>query len=290
LRAVLPHRRLLLFFALLPLTGCYGALQTSPPAADPTPAEEAPPEERPPAPSVAGTGATGAALDQLAPILTKLATDVRAPAQRPGADSWRRAELGKLSEITLAVCAAGEAACKGALDALAAAAIPGDELLPVLGRFLGPLKPHAEMGFRTLGRRLLTDEYGPTRDTAFRMAVGTGVTRRGAPGPDEARAALVPQSPKEGEPAVLVVEIGSPCPAVDAEHKGPDAQGNIDLKLRPDCDDAPPPKEGEGGLPRALRAIWSLPIDAVPADGLRLTMTGSAEPLFVYAPALGPTK
>jgi len=271
--------------AALLLTGCYGQLE-APDVAQPLPAEV--PTERPAAPSVAGTGATGGALADLAPILKKLATDQAEKDKRPGSESWRTGELDKLQELTLQLCGSGGPACRRVLTDLSASGVPGDELLPLLGRFMGPLRPHAELGFSTLGRHLLTSPDGHTRDIAFRMAVGAGVTRRGDPDEEFRRATLVPQSPAEGEPAVVLVEIKAICPEVTAIVKGPDDRGRIDVELEPDCEGMPEPKPGPDGFPRAVRAVWSLPLDALTEFGTSVWIVGSGEPLLSYRRGRGP--
>ena len=280
-----PHRRILPIAALLLLPACYGALE-APDVAPPEP-EAVTPDDRPELPSAAGSGEAGAALSQLGPVLTKLATEERAPARRPGAGAWRSAELQKLAELTVQLC--GGAGCGEAMNQVAAAQIPGDELLPLLGRFMGPLKSQAETGFTTLGRRLLTDPVGTTRDRAFRMAIGAGVTRRGDPDGSERRAALVPQSPKPGAAVVLLVELGAVCPEVDATFKGPDDSGRIDLDLRADCEGVEPPTPGADGLPVTRRAVWGHGIDAMTENGVSIWLTGADAPLLDYTPVLGPT-
>lgn len=287
MRAVSPHstHALATFATLLTLAGCYGQLE-APSSAEPLPPEVTP--ERPAAPSVAGTGASAGAMADLGPILKKLGTDVATPAERPGNASWRTGELQKLSELTLQLCGAGGPGCRAALTDVVAANVPGDELVPLLGGFMGALRPHAEIGFGTLGRRLLTDPVGRTRDLAFRIAVGAGVTRRGDADAEGRRATLVPQSPAAGDPAVVLVEIGSPCPEVTGEVKGPDDRGRIDVNLRPDCDDVPEAEPTADGLPRALRAVWSLPLDSLTEYGTSIWFVGADAPLLAYRPVPGP--
>ncbi len=285
MRAVPPHwTRLLPFLAALAaLGGCYGQLE-APTGAAPVTAESTP--ERAVAPSVAGTGASGGALADLGPILDKLQTLVSAPQDRPGHDGWRTGELQKLTELTAQLCAAGGPPCREALARIVAAQLPGDELLPVLGTFLGVLRPHAEDGFTTLGLHLLTDPSGETRDIAFRMAVASGVTRRGDQDAEARRASLVPQSPEPGQPSVVLVEIKAICNEVDAQVKGPDALGRIDLLLQPDCFGAPEPEPGADGLPRAVRGVWSLRIDALPDAGVSIWIGGADKPLLAYRPVV----
>jgi hypothetical protein len=271
--------------AALLLSGCYGQL-SAPDVAEPPPAEPTP--SRPVPPSVAGTGAAGGALADLAPILTKLATDQAEPSKRPGSAVWRTGELQKLQELTLQLCGAGGPPCHRALSDISASAMPGDELLPLLGTFMGPLRPYAEIGFATLGRVLLTAPSGHTRDIAFRMAVGAGVTRRGDPDAESRRATLVPQSPAAGEPAVLLVEIKAICNEVRATVKGPDDRGRLDVELEPDCAGLPEPELGPDGLPRAIRAVWSQQLEAVTEFGTSVWIVGSEQPLLTYRPVLGP--
>lgn len=280
-----PNFSAMLLGAALALSGCYGQLEAPDvaPRADPTP-------DRPATPSVAGSGAAGAALADLAPILKKLATDHTEPAERPGSETWRTGELQKLEELTLQLCKAGGPACTRALTDVSASAVPGDELLSVLGTFMGPLRPHAEVGFATLGRHLLVAPVGRTRDIAFRMAVAAGVTRRGDPDTESRRATLVPQSPAAGEPAVVLVEIKAICNEVTAQVKGPDDRGRIDVSLEPDCAGLVEPKPGPDGFPQAVRAVWSQPLEAVTEFGTSVWIVGSKEPLLTYRPVLVPAK
>ena len=288
--AVAPHLPLLSFAlsCLLITGGCYDALDaptTAPPLDAPAPA---PPAERPVGPSAAGTGASAATLAQLGPVLARLETDVAGSAARPGAEEWRPAELQKLRELAMQLCGAGAPSCRAAMVQISAAQIPGDELLTLLGSFMGALRSHAEVGFGTLGRRLLTDPVGRTRDLAFRMAVGSGLTRRGEPDADGRRATLVPASPPVGDPAVLLVEIKAICNEVTAQQKGPDLHGRIDLVLRPACDGQPEPEIGPDGFPRAVRAVWAVALDALPDEGVVVHVDGGVEPLLQWRPPVGP--
>ena len=231
------YRLLIVAFALLP--GCYG--DPTLPTADEVPAEVASAEPGTPseAPVVAERGGRPSSGDEpaqtrriqeLGAILTKLgpATPGSSPASRPGADSWRPAELEKLTELCEACCAAGGGPCAACLGEVADAELASDEIWSLMGLFLGVLRPRAAEGAATIGRRLLLDDVGAIRDRAFRVIVGSGAARRGQPDSDKRRATSVPIAPRVGEPVLVVVEQVSSCPHVVADAKGPDSSGRVD--------------------------------------------------------------
>ena len=276
------------------LLGCYDRLETptSPPsAAEPDPSgppadPSEPPAERPVQPSVAGTGNLAGNLSALDGVINKLGrgSASRAPEDRPGSARWRPAELEKLAEITGTICSSGSAGCRDALERLAGADLPADELRAVLAIFLGPLRLFAEVGFSTLGAHLLTGSDAVQRDMTFRMAVAAGVTRRGDPDVEGRRATLLPQSPAAESPAVLVVELPSPCPKILTELKGPDVNGRIDLDIRSACEGEADPEPTADGFPRPARAVWGLAFPSMPSTGLSLWAFGGTEPLLDYSP------
>lgn len=269
------------------LAGCYDQLPT--PTAPTTEATEAPPE-RPIQPSVAGTGKLGENLAALTGVIEKLGrgSGTRGPEERPGSARWRPAELEKLSELTGSICATGVAGCREALNKLTEANLPTDELRGVLGLFLGPLRPQAEIGFAVLGAYLFGAPDMLSRDLAFRMAVAAGVTRRGEPDTANRRATLVPQSPVAGSAAVLLVELPSPCQKLDTEHKGPDIHGRVDLRIEPNCAGEPDPELGPEGFPQPARAVWSMAIPEMPSAGLSVWAYGAEAPLLDYRVVVPP--
>jgi hypothetical protein len=276
------------------LAGCYDRL----PAPSPVPETPEPPDsaaettpERPIQASAAGTGQLAENLKALGGVLDRLGrgSASRAPEDRPGSALWRPAELEKLRELVTAICSAGSAGCRDAMDTLVAADLPHDELRAVLGLFVGPLRPHGELGFATLGAAILTGPDADSRDIAFRIAVAAGVTRRGEPDRANVRAALVPQTPTIGSPAVVVVELPSPCRKVRTEHKGPDVNGRIDVRIEPACEGEPEPALGPDGFPQPARAVWALALDSVPPNGVSVWDYGATAPRLEYRPLPLPT-
>jgi len=278
-----------LFLLTAGSAGCYDRLEPPTPPTEATASEvspEYPPPERDPAPSVAGTGNLAKNLELLGGVVDRLGRDTEGkhPTDRPGATTWRAAELDKLGEVVTSVCRAGSAGCRDGLQALVGASLPPDELRGVLGLFLGPLRPQAETGFVTLGAHLLTHADGMTRDVAFRMAVGAGVTRRGEPDDAGRRAALVPQAARPGQPAVVVVEAPSACGRLTVEHKGPDVNGRIDVDAGADCGADAEAKTGEDGFPLPSRGVWALPVASLPKSGVSVWSYGAEEPLLTWRP------
>lgn len=275
-----------LFLATGLSAGCYDKLAPpAPPTEDPATPAETPPE-RPPSPSVAGTGNLAKNLELLDGVIDKLGPDSASthPTDRVGAATWRAAELEKLNEVVESVCRAGSAGCRDGLTRLVDAKLPPDELRGVLGLFLGSLRPQAETGFVTLGAHLLTHPDAMTRDLAFRMAVGAGVTRRGEPDAAGRRVALVPQAARAEQPAVVVIERASPCGQLAVEHKGPDVNGRIDVDVEPRCAKDAEPPTGPEGFPLPSRGVWALPIDSLPATGVSVWAYGAEAPMLLWRP------
>lgn len=269
------------------VAGCYDQLPTPRLFAEQPAAEATPAIERPAEPSAAGSGEVARNLTALDRVVDRLgrgsgSQDVDA---RPGASSWRGAELEKLNELVTSLCGAGSASCKDALGRLVEADLPAPELRRTLGLFLGRLRPLAETGFSVLGGHILSSKDARSRDLAFRIAVGAGVTRRGEPDDNNLRAALVPQTPRSGTPVVVVVELPSPCPQVRTEHKGPDLNGRIDISITPDCANAPEPELGPGGFPQPARAVWGMHLPALSEAGVSVWAYGAEQPLLEYRPA-----
>ncbi len=220
-------------------------------------------------------------------VLAKLeAIDPDTPKdRRPGAGQWRAAELEKLAELVGRSCDVGPGACRGALEPIATARLPADELWELYGQFLGPLRPRAEEGVAVLGRELMLRDQPIVRDRAFRLAVGSGAAVRGEPGgPDgEHRASAVPQHAGLGEPVLVVVERVASCDKIVPDLKGPDAAGRFDLDFALDCPEPePPPPDSE---PIAARVVWAFDAGPLPESGLSLWIRGSDEaPLLTVAP------
>ena len=274
------------------LAGCYDQLP-SPPLYEAEPSVEVTPTpERPVQPSAAGSGELAENLTALGRVIDRLG---RGSAQqdvesRPGAMEWRAKELEKLNEVVTSICAAGSAGCKDGLSRLVGAELPPAELRSTLALFMGPLRPLAETGFSVLGGPILSSKDAKSRDLAYRIAVGAGVTRRGEPDENNLRVALVPQTPRPGVPVVIVVELPSPCPQVRTEHKGPDVNGRVDIRIAPNCSDAEEPKLGPEGFPQPARAVWGMRIPELPEAGISVWAYGAEAPLLEYRPAPPPGK
>jgi hypothetical protein len=251
---------------------------------------------------------------ELAPVLARLghARETLPAAGRPGAGDFRPAELDKAREILETSCAASGPACAETARAIAALALPSDEAIPLYARFLGPIRPQAELGAALLGAPLLLHPNPEVRDRAFRIAVGSGAAARGEPDRLGRRAATIPRRPKPGEPTVVVLERVQTCAALDGDWKGPDAAGRVDVHLRGTCPDetldpdAGPIAPGlrDEDLPfqmkdeplqtvRAARGVWAFRVDAFPQSGLAIFCDGEAaeRPLLqVPPPFSGPEK
>lgn len=199
----------------------------------------------------------------------------------PGKDnSWRAPELEKLKELLTSCCDSDADSCQRCIAPIAREKLPADELWPLIGQFLGPLRPHAELGFLALGGPLLVHQSGEVRDRVYRMAVGSGVSRRGQPDKKNRRASTVPLVPRVGEPLWILVEQLSPCPAMSADVKGPDRSGRLDVALTDHCSPEQWTAIANEFPPRATRGVWGIAIDALPMGGLSLWMSGSDQPLL----------
>ncbi len=204
--------------------------------------------------------------------------------ERPGAGSWRSVELEKLKELITVCCNASAENCRRCIEPIARLELPADEMWPLLGQFLGPLRARAEIGLTTLGTRLLTHSDGEVRDRIYRMAVAGGVSRRGQPDAEHRRASTVPLLPQVGEPIWVIVEELSPCPNVRGEMKGPDRSGRLDLVLTQDCTEEDWRIATSSFPPRATRGVWAAAIDVMPMTGLTLWMTNAETPLLRVVP------
>jgi len=194
--------------------------------------------------------------------------------------SWRVPELEKLRELLTSCCKGDEQECQRCLAPIARENLTPDELWPLVGQFLGPLRPHARVGFLALGAPLLTHKDGEVRDRSYRMAVGAGVSRRGQPDDMDRRASSVPLVPRLGEPLWLVVEQLSPCPTLSGDVKGPDTSGRLDVALTDHCTPEDWREVTSAFPPRATRGVWGIFIDTLPMGGLSLWMAGAEQPLL----------
>jgi|GEM_PF-3116443 len=200
--------------------------------------------------------------------------------------SWRAPELEKLKELLTSCCVDDADSCERCIAPIARAKLAPDELWPLIGQFLGPLRPHAELGFLALGAPLLVHQRGEVRDRVYRMAVGSGVSRRGQPDEKNRRASTVPLVPRAGEPLWIIVEQLSPCPAMSADVKGPDRSGRLDVALTDLCS----PEQWEAIAnefpPRATRGVWGITVNELPMGGMSLWMSGSDQPLLTVRDGL----
>ena len=194
--------------------------------------------------------------------------------------SWRAPELEKLQELLTSCCSGASAICQACIAPIAREQLPADELWPLIGQFLGPLRPHAQMGFLALGAPLLTHSDGEVRDRVFRMAVAAGVSRRGQPDDQNRRAASVPLVPRVGQPTWLVIEQLSPCPRLRADVKGPDRSGRIDVALEDQCSPKDWAVVADAFPPRATRGVWGVAVGPLPMGGLDLWMSDADQPLL----------
>ncbi|MEE2828294.1 MAG: hypothetical protein VX498_03820 [Myxococcota bacterium] len=287
----MPLYRSTVLVLFLLMVGCYPTPQVPRPAedgADPT-AEQGDPRG-------ASTTATDSNYDagaqnkrqaQLAAVLDRLGRDqpTATRAKRAGVGKWRVAEWQKLQEIVMACCEVGSVPCRACLSEVASARMPPDEIWPLYGTFLNPLRHRATAGVEVLGTHLLDQEDGRTRDRAFRVAVGSGVAVRGTPSETKHRAAVIPRFPKLGQPLRILVEQPSPCTEVQGEVKGPDPSGRLDFKLSPDCPPSASKPLAEGELPKAIRYVFVHRIDAMPMSGLDIWVAGTEVPLLRVEPA-----
>ncbi len=194
--------------------------------------------------------------------------------------SWRVPELEKVKELLLSCCKGNGQECQRCVAPIAREDLTPDELWPLIGPFLGPLRPHARVGFLALGGPLLTHKDGGVRDRSYRMAVGAGVSRRGQPDGMHRRASSVPLVPRLGEPLWLIVEQLSPCPALSGDVKGPDSSGRLDVALTDHCSPEDWREVTSAFPPRATRGVWGIAVDALPMGGLSLWMAGAEQPLL----------
>lgn len=204
--------------------------------------------------------------------------------QLPGAGTWRAAEFAKVQELLTDCCRADASGCSLCLQPIAQQGFPAEDLWPLIGQFLGPVRQHAELGLLSLGAPLITHPDGDVRDRIYRMAVGGGVSRRGQPDGEDRRASTIPLVPQLGKPVWLVVEQLSPCPDLHGEVKGPDRTGRVDLVLSDRCSEAQWQAAAERFPPRATRGVWALAVAAMPSGGLTLWMGGAEEPLLRARP------
>jgi len=226
--------------------------------------------------------ARGATAATIKVIMGRLSRNARQRSTTdPASDSsWRAPELEKLQELLTSCCRGAEQECQRCVEPIAREKLAPDELWPLVGQFLGPVRPHARLGFLALGAPLLTHEDGKVRDRIYRMAVAAGVSRRGQPDDQDRRASSVPLVPKFGEPLWLVVEQLSPCPALTGDVKGPDKSGRLDVALTDHCTPEDWREVTNAFPPRATRGVWSIAIDALPMGGLSLWMAGAKQPLL----------
>ncbi len=259
---------------LVLLVGCYGDAELPPlPAAEATPTvlvDRPTPEAAPSTQSFR--------MEQMSAVLERLGgSQDKAVTARDGAASWRPPELEKLHELLLACCQGNSATCRSCAESIAAAELPTEELWPLAGRFVGPLRPTAGAGLPPILLPLLRAEDGAVRDRALRLLVAAGAVDRGQPDAEGRRAAALPNQPSAGEPVWLIVERPAPCFEGVAELKGPDSSGRVDLSLAPDC-----VPEAESFPPKVRRLVWARRLEAMPASGLTL-FAGEPDPLLKLA-------
>jgi len=204
--------------------------------------------------------------------------------QRPGAGTWRAAELEKVKEVLTECCRSDAKNCGNCLEPIARQRLPAEELWPLIGQFLGPLRSHAQLGLMALGSPLFAHPDGRVRDRIYRMAVAGGISRRGQPDDEHRRASTVPLVPRVGERTWLVVEQLSPCPNVAGSVKGPDRSGRIDLVITDSCSQADWEETTKAFPPRATRAVWAVEIEAMPMAGINLWMAGGKDALLRAIP------
>ena len=202
----------------------------------------------------------------------------------PGDGTWRAAEFAKVQELLTDCCRGDASSCSLCLQPIARQGFPAEDLWPLIGQFLGPLRQHAELGLVSLGAPLITHKDGEVRDRIYRMAVGGGVSRRGQPDAQNRRASTIPLTPKLGERVWLVVEQPSPCTDLRGETKGPDRTGRVDLVLSDRCTEAQWQAATESFPPRAARGVWAMAVEAMPMGGVTLWMGGAEEPLLRARP------
>jgi hypothetical protein len=207
--------------------------------------------------------------------------------KRPGADEWRPVELEKLTEIVTSCCSTSDIACRGCLGPLTEAKLASDELWEVYGAFLGPLQDQASAGVEVLGAALLQHPEGLVRDRALRVAVGSGVLPRPEESAAGYRGYTLPRYPRAGEPALIIVEHSAPCTEVQAEVKGPDPAGRIDLELSSPCEGAADPETTEF-VPKATRYVYTHRVDAFPTSGVSLWIDKGEAPLLRVTPVRPP--
>lgn len=212
-------------------------------------------------------------------------------AKRPGADEWRPVELEKLTEIVTACCSSSDVACRDCLDPIVKANLASDEIWGIYGSFLGPLNNRSAAGVEVLGAALLQHPEGRVRDRALRVAVGSGVLPRPEESADGYRGYTLPRYPRVGEPILIIVEHSAPCTEAQAEVKGPDPAGRIDLKPSSPCEGAPDPQTTEF-VPKATRYVITHKIDVFPASGVSLWIDKGEAPLLRVTPVRqsGPTR
>jgi hypothetical protein len=208
--------------------------------------------------------------------------------ERPGAGTFRAAELEKLSELVSAACRGADAPCGELLREVADCGLPFEEddgvtsLRAIYGLFLGPLRGRAHIAAATLGTSLLEREDGKVRDIAFRIAVGSGAARRGQEDAEGRRATTIPLRPRVGEPMWVVFEWMAPCNDIQMQVKGPDVHGRMDLAPTDPCPE--PAVNPTELMPRAIRAVWAGRVDELTEAGLAVWMPGADRPLVAVTP------
>lgn len=267
----------------LVFVGCYGRPEL--PEPPPIPADSSsvdasrarPTPEPRPAPQAVRA-------EQLDPVLERLggAAGHAAP-QRPGAATWRPAELEKLHELLLGCCLADAGPCRACSTQIGAAGLPPDELWSLAGRFLGPLRPRAKDGLLPLLRPHLDSEDPEARDRAHRLLVGSGLIRRTPPGPEGYAASALPQHPRPGEAVWIFAERITPCPRGAVGWKGPDGRGRLDVTLEPDCPPADEP-DVKPLAPAVHRLVASMRLESVPPAGVTLYSPDVVKPLLSLEP------
>jgi len=210
------------------------------------------------------------------------ASDTDPPTARPGAETFRAAELEKLGELVAGACRGADGPCREILEMVASAELPFDEGRAIYGRFLNELKPRAHIAASTLGASYLLRRDGKIRDVAFRIAVGSGAARRGQADDEGRRATTIPLRPRVGEPVWVVFEWMTTCNDIRMEMKGPDVHGRVDLVPTNPC--PPAPEDPKQLVPRAIRAVWAGAVDALPAAGLSVWLPDASRPLVAVTP------
>jgi hypothetical protein len=207
------------------------------------------------------------------------------PADDPGPAGPKLAalDLDPLVSAVRPLCTAGLGACEEAIRRVQKEALPPDRLWALLASFRGESRARAAVAVQGLAPGLVDAQDGAVRDRFLRLAVATGVVRRGEPDAKGYRAMVLPPRPEVGTSFWVVIEVPSACLDLGGQAKGPDGAGRVDVALAAPCQT---PASGDASVhPRGGRGTWVFSLPALPAGGLTLFRDGEKEPLAVVRPA-----